>query len=49
MRNIKDILRGDFPGEDKKIIEMKCLNCGYVRRSGIKCPYCGHAKSEAIK
>jgi len=48
-RDIKQILKGEFPGEDKPITERKCLNCGYIRRYGTKCPMCGEIKSEAVK
>jgi rubrerythrin len=48
MRDIKMIMKGEFPGEDKPITERKCISCGYVTRYGTKCPMCGN-QTEILK
>ena len=40
MRHYKEVLKGNFPGEDKPYSEIKC-ECGFVRKSSPKCPNCG--------
>jgi hypothetical protein len=47
-RSITNILRGEFPGEDKPYKEVKCI-CGFVRnQTWSKCPNCGKTEGKEI-
>ena len=40
-RTIKDILKGDFPDEDKLKVYFKCKVCNFSSTNGFECPNCG--------
>lgn len=48
MRELKNILRGHFPGEDRHVQYWKCNNCGYANTTGKICPNCEYTECERI-